>query len=75
MLEVADVPVSITPPARGVYTLDFYNAAGDFIAVAIGTDGKCVAWLPYKAESEDQVYATLNHLLDVADPEARLRVV
>jgi hypothetical protein len=63
------------PPPRGVYTLTFYDASGDRVAVAITTDGRCVSWLPYGPGQSEAAESTLRQLLDVADPVPVLKVV
>lgn len=66
---------TINPPERGVYTCNWYDASGDFVAFALSSKGCCVAWLPYKPSTRDEVMRTLTHLLDLADPVPYLRAV
>jgi hypothetical protein len=66
---------TLHPPSRGVYTLTFYDATGDRLAVAIDSHGRCVSWLPFRDDSADRVEDMLRSLLDAADPPPSLRVL
>jgi hypothetical protein len=71
------LPALISPPARGVYTLDYYDAAGDVLLVAITSDGRRIAELPCKPDEAAvlKVKRILSRQLDDFDPVRVLRAI
>jgi hypothetical protein len=77
MPPIVPLPTAATKntPERGLYILDFYDAAGDEVLVAIASDGRCVSWAPFKPQTYDEAYRLLEIQLEHADPLPMLRIV
>jgi hypothetical protein len=77
MPPIVPMPTAATKnvPARGLHVLNFYDATGDEVIVAIASDGRCIGWIPFKPHTYDQAYRLMEMQLDYADPLPLLRVV
>jgi hypothetical protein len=77
MPPIVPMPTAATKntPERGLYILDFYDATGDEVLVAIGSDGRCIGWSPFKSHTYDQAHRLLEIQLEHADPLPLLRLV
>jgi hypothetical protein len=53
---------------RGVWTLNFFDAAGNEIVVAIASDARCIDWRSVTGDTREEAVAILRSTLDTHDP-------